>query len=528
MARTKLPRRIANLLSGSVLILASLAAAGSVAGCRVGSKDVKRWGMTEHGPDKLIAVVSHEKYDWNLRVEAGLELLTMKPRNGRRIGITRLVEAMALLSPEERKALVGRMAPTLVAQMKVPPPAAAGANAPADPSYPYKDAAMAMLTYDKAVLVADDAARKQLTDALIDWSQHDFERRIDNTTQMFGMEQMMRAIGPAAAKGLPALITPESTKFDRIATIVAELGDDATKQATAQKLVELAKYTASQTWVDKAKPGVEEANKVSKITASPAQLAAQLAQYQDEALTKVFAAIKKVGTRPAVDYCLGVGADKSQSEKRRQAALAALEGRLDRNNPGDVERILAIAAAEDTPDPVRDLAFQRVGEMPRDQVIGKLYTLFGAKKWKVRWVSASLVLTMSSTTQLAEFMSKLPPGPAAGFALTEPMTYGAKIEKMAVKDGKSPRDAVMAFLKNPSVAVRTTALGYFYANGKAADLPLVEPFRADKAPVPKVDDPEAKWQCEVPKADGKETEPKDIKTVGEFVQFCVEPAMKGR
>jgi len=67
-----------------------------------------------------------------------------------------------------------------------------------------------------------------------------------------------------------------------------------------------------------------------------------------------------------------------------------------------------------------------------------------------------------------------------------------------------------------------------YANGKASDLPVVKPLENDRALVPKNDDPEAKWQCEVPKADGKENETKDIKDVGEFVRFCVVPAMKAR
>jgi len=388
---------------------------------------------------------------------------------------------------------------------------------------------MALLTYDKAILVADDKARKQLTDAMIDWSQHDFERRVDNSTQMFGMEQMMRSIGASGVKGLPALITPDSTKFDRIAAMVAELGDQQTKEAGAQKLVELAKYTASQTWMDKTKPSLEEANKASKIVTNPQQFQAQLTQYQDEALNKVFAAIKRIGTRPAVDYCLTIASDKSQGEKRRQAALAALEGRLDRSVPGDVEKILAIASADDCPDSVRDLAFQRIGEMPREQVIGKLYSMFGAKKWKVRWVSASLVLTMSNTTQLAEFMSKLPAGAAPGFALTEPLSYGGKIDKMQAKDNKSPRDAVMPFLREGGLAARLTALGYFYANGKASDMAIVDAFKAEKTPLPKTDDPEAKWQCDVPKGpEGKETETKDVKTVGDFVVFCVEPAMRNR
>src|SRR5262249_14242510 len=163
----------------------------------------------------------------------------------------------------------------------------------------------------------------------------------------------------------------------------------------------------------------EEANKASKINPTPDQLKAQLTQYQDEALTKAFAAIKKIGTRPAVEYCLSVATDKAQSEKRRQAALAALEGRLDRNRPDDVDKALALASAEDTPDNVRDLAFQRVDKMSRDQVVGKLYQLFNTKKWKVRWVAAGAGVRMSNTDHLGEFIAP-PPAGGAGLGAAPP------------------------------------------------------------------------------------------------------------
>jgi hypothetical protein len=521
-------RQLRSSLRISAFVFGTAVFGAALTGCRVNESDVKRWGTTERGPDKLAAVLTHDKYDHQLRVEAGLELMRMKPRSGRRIGISRLIDCLAQLSPEERKKLIDGMLPHIIANMKAPPPAAApGQPAPPDPSFAYKDAAIAMLTYDRAVLVSDDASRKQLTDALIEWSHHDFEHRLDNTTQMFGMEQMMRAIGAPAVRGLPALITGEASRYDRVASLVAELGDQQTKEATAAKLVELAKSTGSQAWIEKTKPSVEEANRASKITATPEQLQKQLAQYQEEALTKVFASIKKVGTRPAIDYCLSVASDKNQSEKRRQAALAAIEGRLDRSNPGDIEKVLTLAAADETPDSVRDLAFQRVGEMPRDQVVQKLYGMFNSRKWKVRWVAAGTVLRMSSTDQLGEFMSHLPGGLATGFAMTEPLSYGGLIDKMTVK-GPKPREAVMPFLKEGGLAARLTALGFFYATGKAADVKLLAPYENDRFPVPKTDDPEAKWQCEVPKADGKENESKDIKDVGEFVRFCVTPAMKAR
>src|SRR4051794_29766611 len=78
MVRTKPPRRFTSLVRVSVVAMASALAASSL-GCRVSDSDVRRWGTTEHGPDKLAAVIAHDKYDWSLRVAAGLELLGMKP-----------------------------------------------------------------------------------------------------------------------------------------------------------------------------------------------------------------------------------------------------------------------------------------------------------------------------------------------------------------------------------------------------------------------------------------------------------------
>src|SRR5690242_2643083 len=154
-------RHLGKTLRISAFVLATVALGATVTGCRVNESDVKRWGSTEHGPDKLAAVLTHDKYDMQLRVEAGLELLRMKPRSGRRIGISRLIDCLAQLSPEERKKLIDGMLPQIVSQMKAPPPAAAaGQPAPPDPSYAYKDAAMAMLTYDKAVLVSRSEERR--------------------------------------------------------------------------------------------------------------------------------------------------------------------------------------------------------------------------------------------------------------------------------------------------------------------------------------------------------------------------------
>src|SRR5690349_21156830 len=99
-------RQLVTSLQIAAFVLATASFGATTSGCRVNESDVKRWGSTEHGPDKLAAVLTHDKYDPQLRVEAGLELLQMKPRSGRRIGISRLVECLAQLSPEDRKKII--------------------------------------------------------------------------------------------------------------------------------------------------------------------------------------------------------------------------------------------------------------------------------------------------------------------------------------------------------------------------------------------------------------------------------------
>jgi hypothetical protein len=198
----------------------------------------------------------------------------------------------------------------------------------------------------------------------------------------------------------------------------------------------------------------------------------------------------------------------------------------------DLKRILAIAST-DAPDVVLDQAFRRVGELPREAVIEKLYEIWKTDKWKVRRAAAGTILKMSTVKNIDEFMGKLPDGAAAkGFALPEPFAYGAALGDL--KDGK-PIDALRKWFSSGSAAARTSALAYYYTFGTAADLPAIQAFEGDKTSAPVCDtDPDCKWACEVAKEgakdqkDPKEREMKDVKTVGDFVRYCVEPAMRER
>jgi hypothetical protein len=519
------PRRAARSALSSIALCALLAGVATTTGCRVTDDDVHKWESTARGPDRLRAVLAHDKYDNNLRVEAALSLVRMKPRAGRRVGIGMMVETLASLPPETRQQLVAALVPAIITELKKPPTAGqAGQAAPPDPSYPYKDAAYAMLTVDRTV-IADEGLKASLKAALVEWAMADFEHRLDNRTQAYGMEQLLRFIGPAAVIGLPKLMTRDARRLDQMATLVAELGDQKTKDAASAALVSIANYVLSDEWRKLQTPLLEAANKASKQEPTPPQFQIQLATFQDEELLRDFGAMKKVGGRPAVDFLLTNAAKKDWPEKRRVGALAALEQRLDKKNPDDVKRILDIAAS-DAPDGVLDQAFRRIGEMPRDAVVGKLYDQFKTDKWKVRRAAAATVLKMSKVKDIDDFMGHLPEGRnEKGFAMPEALTYGADLGSL--KDGDAYASLKKWFDKG-SGAQRASALSWFFTFGTTANLKALQAYEDERINVPTCEAEDCKWSCDVPKDNGKDHETKDIKTLGEFVKYCLEPTVKDR
>ena len=538
MARYAKTKRFSAKLGASwarTLQLVTLGAAIGIGaasqGCRTSNDDIDRWTTTAQGPRKLVAVLTHDKYPLEIRVEAAMGMVRMKARGGRRIGINGqddqpgLLSALESIPPAVREKIVSRMVPRLEAEMKKEPPKAqAGQAAPADPSFDHKDAAYALLTHNEGTLVQGEEIKQRLRVALIDWSMTNFADRLEESSQLYGVEQVLRFLGADGVARLPPQLVPGAKKLDRMADLIAELGDAKTKAAGSQQLVAIAKDISSDHWVQQKSPLVDAANKASKLNPNPEQFKAQLDQYQEEELLRVFASMKKVGQPPAVEYLLDF-AKSDKNEKRRAAALAALEGNLDKHDAKHVTSILDIASGADTPLTVRDIALRRVGELPRKQVVERLYGLFSNDNWKIRWVAAELVLKMSDTSQLDEFMGKL--ASVRHMALTEPLRYGALIGEMKGKD--KPESSVRRLLgRDQAVPVRLSALGFYYEWGGKPDLSKIEGLMSDRAKVPSCSEgaEDCEWQCGV--GEGKSQELKEIKTVGDFAQYCVKPAMEKR
>jgi hypothetical protein len=514
----------------------------SIGGCRVAENDVKRWETTQRGPYKLVAVVTHDKYSWELRTDAAISLIRMPPRGGVRQGISFLIDkfkdeegdtregALSQLSEDTRRQIVDRMAPMLIKELEPPPPPRTPeGRLPADPTIPFKDATFAMLVHEPP-LVSNEKTRHDLKAALTKWAATGFEDRIENGSQQFGLEQMMRFLGADSVRTLPSIINENAARIDRIANLINEVGDEPTKLKTSEALRDLAHKYNTKEWLDAQTKIVKESNARNNIKADDNQVAGQVDKIQERRLTEeVFPAMKKVGGRPAIDYLFGYAADAKHPAERRKLALAALEGRVDKNSPNDLERIFAIAKNEENPDVVRDVAFQRMGEFPKEQIVPKLYTLFEPKKWKTRWVAGETVLkTFSSTRQVPDFLAHLPKTHLTKMGMTEPLSYGGKIRAMEPAPGDpKARDVLLPYLTSKEFGAKMTALGFFW-EGKKADRHVVQPFEGDATLLPKCEkEDECSWSCDVPKGPGsKETEPKELKTVGEFVKFCLVPSME--
>lgn len=515
-------RRHGNGLLFGVLLSCAL----PVTGCRITEEDVHRWATRSQGPRKLVAVLTHDKYSLPLRAEAAMTLVRMKPREGRQVGLqgndefVGLIQAMSELPAEARSKILGRMVPQLEAGILQVPP---DASTP-DPSVPYKDAAYALLTHENGSLVADVPLRERLLDALIRWSNTRFAERLDDSSQLYSMEQVLRLLKADGVRGLTAQIEPNAKKIADVARLVRELGDEPTKLEASRRLVEVARDVDSKAWIDRKAPAVRAANDASKLKVSEAQFQKQLEMYQEEELLRVFASMRNVGQKPATDYLLAYAQSSAHPEKRRTAALAALEGNLDRNHPEHARILLDLLSSDATPDPVRDLAARRIGELPREQVAERLYALFEHERWQVRWVAASLLLKMSEAEHIPEFMDHL--GKTKHMALSEPLAYGPLLHDVR---GAQPGELVARYARRDQpVQARLAALGYYYRYGTKADLSKLAAHARDNQRVPRcsADARDCEWECAV--VEGSSRELKKVATVGDFVEYCIEPALTAR
>ena len=473
-------------------MLGSAVLSTTTVGCSVQEPDLDRWETTLGGPKRLSAVVLFDKYPLDKRVDAAMSLVSMKPRKGQHVGIDRLVKGTLVcdpdyvregepckkqaLNPDRRAEIIAAMVPKLIEGLqKEPPKPTQGEQAPPDPSFKFKDAAYLMLTYEKTQVITDQALRKQLEEALTEWAMADFERRLNDRSQAFGMEQLLRHIGPASVKQLPSKMIKNSRSLSQMADLVSKIGSKETKEEASKQLVKIAEFVASEAWKKENTPKLEEANRKAGYDLSKAQFTEQLMRYQDESLTRVFGSMKKIGGEAVVAWALTTAAtnkipkDVKEEDftKRRALALAAITGHVDRKNKQHVKALFDIVSDDKVPPEVVDQAFARLRELPREDVIEGLYKLFDTNDWQRRRLAGVTILKISKAKHIDEFLGKLKEKPAKNFAPNEAITYGAYLAEL--KDGE-PLKALEPFMKSGDAKQRVTALSYWRAMGNKTQL----------------------------------------------------------
>lgn len=534
--------------------------AGSAA-CRVNKDDLSRWKKTVNGPDKLIAVLTHDKYEKDLRVEAAWSLIEMPRRGGQAIGIARLIEELDKLPVSERREILDgvwrRLRPKVEQPINV-----AGDGKFSDPAVLYKDATFALYVDDKLDL--DPKMRDEMTAALTEWTVgrkeeatekrlQSFEVRMENTAQAYGVEQILRKLGLPAAKQLPVLLTApsaiKSQRLDSIARIVVDVKPVATDKAANEayerareelstNFAVILKNTLGDRFISAVKSEIDDALKKApngkQVLDNPDNYKKYMNDVRNERLTNLFAIAKQIGRKPVVDALMAVASDEKADAKHRALALAALESNVDTNNTDGLKVFLAIGRSN-APDEVKHGAMQRITAYAPDQATKAYYELFDSPNWKVRYDGAMRIIDLlkkvgdKTKTNVKEFLSKLPKDDKTKMSIGEPTAYGTTLAQLPVE--LKAKEAIDEALRGGRFGAMMTALGWYYAKGTKEDLTTVlEKHEKDKTPVPKCkEEDECGWEkpgCPVPK--GSEVEYKPINTVGEYVQFCVKPEIDKR
>lgn len=478
--------------------------------CQTTANDIRRWGTTENGPAKLSSVLTHRKYDVDLRVEAALTLIGMEPRGGRRIGIDRLLETLEDTPQPLRQELLPPLVTNVVKRLAAPP-----TEAGEDPTIAYKDTAYALLQHEQR-LIQDAEQRRTLESALMDWAMKDFVKRLDAPTQRVSMQQMLSDLGPRSVEGLPPLIVPDAQKTDQIVRIIADVGSAETKLAAAEQLVTVTRYAASAAWREARSKELEQQDPKAFEAAGPKTIQKHLLQLQEEEVLRQFASLRRLGGSPTVDFLLQFAFDAQYPEKARLGALAALESHVEKAPDSVANALLDFAMNEKTPETLRGAAFVRAGEVPLTKLEGTLRKAVLEGGMAVRLAAAELWLGKAKKEEVPDFLATL--GKAGHLGVGEPLRYGRLLGNIEGFDS-SVLDSYINKRSAPAAA-RLTALGYYYAYGTKAELAQMERMGEDGQAVPECAEGEeaCNWRC------GEQS----IDSVGAFFRHCVAPHMAER
>jgi len=439
----------------------------SVAGCAVTESDLTTWKGTVKGPGKMVAVMLANKYSMPLRTAAALGLVDMERQDVD--GVVELQKALQQLDHNTRNAIIKGLAPGLIGQMRGD--GTIDANTPPPRQVRAKDAAFVLIP------TAEPETRQLLTEAVVRWYTADFNGR--SLAGNYSAEQVVRALGSAAASILVDALGPKLPQqaLVKLAELIGQLGDPATKKRAAQKMVDIEREMLGKPFMDwlKAQIRAQLAQTGQKADAARVDKTALLNRnrFIDQGAVP---AMKHLADQPEVaGRLLAIASNKDPAlADRRTRALQALEGRAREEH---LDALLALALDSEAPSSVRDYAFDRVGDIRSPRSLAPMWELVGnPEEPRLRWRAGELVLAIGGSAVLTEFFSKLPEGDVS-YEPEELEGYASRMGQMT----PLPTAFVTNQLESPDWWDRVIALHYFQRKGAEADVARLERLLGDTA-----------------------------------------------
>ncbi len=470
----------------SVLVLAALVGTSAM-GCKVTSEDIQHWQRTVKGPHKIKAVLLSDRYDTPLRTEAALALIEMDRRDPD--GVAELSAAISDLhgaSDPALAAIIDGMTPRLVEMMTSAGDAEHDENTgPPVSMVRAKDAAFVVAHY------AEGEARTTLTNAVIDWYATDFTGR--SLSGNVSAEQVARELGAPAARRLVTAMRPDLPKeaLRKIAQLIGELGDAATKTQAAERLVAVERQMESDEFVNSLAERFREQQRAQNQEISTERSLA-IARFNREAfiIQGALPAMKYLASQPAVSARLleiaagAPGASATPDQRalintRRKTALQALEGGATAEH---LQTLLRIALDNNEDAAVRDQAFDRVAETRSRDAVAPMWPLIQVTEpndlqRRLRWRAGELVLVCGGATVIDEFLGKLPTTATMDYSPGELEGYATRMSQLS----DAPDDLMRRELRSPQWYRRVIALRYLERRGTADDAAAIEALSNDRA-----------------------------------------------
>lgn len=217
------------------------------------------------------------------------------------------------------------------------------------------------------------------------------------------------------------------------------------------RVTDAAKTTQEERILDGALPAMKNLNSVAPVAERLLAIAEQKPAGDDAALTA-----------------------------RRTRSLNALEGGA---REKDLSRLLDLALSNEVPLGVRDVAFDRVGDIRNKAAIPRIWPLFENDSYenggqRLRWRAGEMILYIGGADIVREFMQRLPRG-AGRYEPEELEGYAQRMSQMS----PPPTSLLRSQLRSGDWWKQVIALRYFQRKGEESDVARLSALKRSRTAV---------------------------------------------